>query len=124
MIKEYTIMGTPEAVIRTTKMKQRDQDAYTIRRLNYLTQLTNQHNEEPLLVGAWRVNATFVFPLQSTSYRRHTMYPTLLNLWRFFDDLAKGVIYEDGCIIHTMTLVKTYEHTEPKSVFLFQKEKS
>lgn len=124
MIKQYTILGIPEAVIRTTKMKQRDQDAYTIRRLNYLTQLTNQHNEEPFLTGPWKLTATFYFPIQSTNYKRHSIYPSILNLYRFFDDLAHGVIYEDSCIIHSITLIKVYEQCDPKSIYMFAKEKA
>lgn len=115
----YTIMGVPEATLKTTKMSRAPQDAYNLRRLNYHQQIINQHNDRPKITGPWNLQAQFFFPIPSGKPKRHHMYPSLINLLRFFDELAHGVIYDDSCIIHDITLIKRYENIEPQSQFIF-----
>ena len=122
MINHYTIMGVPEAVVRQTNMSRKMQDAYTIRRLNYLTQITTQHDDKPLLKGPIDLQAIFYFPVPSGKPKRHMLYPPLMNLLRFFDDIARGVIYEETCSIYSVTLIKKYELGDPRSEFTFECE--
>lgn len=121
--RQYTIIGTPEAALRTTKMARLSQDSYNIRRRNYQQQLINQHDDDPFLSGPWDLTCEFMFELPVGKPKRHIMYPSLVYLVRFFDELAHNVIYSDSCIIHHLTLIKSYEPCEPKSIFTFTKVK-
>ncbi len=118
----YRIKGEPAAIIKNPRVTRRIIDPYVQRRMHYQQQLINQHNERPLLTGAWNLEIHFMFPCKSSHHRSHTDSPSLMCLLRFVDDIAKNIIYTNDCIITEVKMIKEYSHIDPETVLIFNRK--
>lgn len=99
----YIIPGDP---IPETKVKEANSpriwDSYKQRRFNFKQYVKNQRNEEPLINGPLKIDATFYCP----PTLKHRAVPTLHNLYNFIDTAMKGLVYTTKSEIYEANVKK------------------
>ena len=130
MNKVYVINGDPVPLLRP-RFSRYTQRVYNSQKNTMLVasiDLQSQHNQLPFFKGALHLDITF-FMAPSKSLRLskkqifhgkpHIFRPDLSNLIKFVEDIANGVLYEDDCIISSITAKKVYDII-PRTEFTIQ----
>lgn len=118
----YRIKGTPIAILKNSRASRKTIDPYKQAMIDAQMQLINQHDNKPLLTGPWMLEAHFLFDCKTPQHLKHTESPSLTQLLRFIDEIARGVIYTNECIIIEMKTYKDYSHTFPETTLIFNRK--
>lgn len=119
----YRITGAPEPVIKNSRLARKVLDPYNQRKLDCHMQLVNQHGNQPPLTGAWHLEAQFMFPARETTHNQHhCQAPSIQQLLRFIDDIARGVLYDNECIFYEIKAWKDYSNQFPETTLIFTRK--
>ena len=122
MLVTYTIRGVPVSVIKSSHIARKVLDPYNLRKMNYQQQLSHQHNDKPLLTGAWALQAHFLFEPPRNKQSKLFVQMPITPLLRFVDEIAHGVIYDSECVIHKLDVDKKYTDTnEAQTILIFRR---
>ncbi len=111
----YNILGKPIPLARPRLTRHGVYDSQKIQKENVAVELKLQHDGQPKWHGPVHLHITF-FMLNLGSQKKqksrellhHYSRPDLSNLIKFVEDAAQGVLFEDDCIISTITANKLY----------------
>jgi len=118
--KRYILLGDPTPLARARMGNQKMWDSQKEHKLVAGLHLRQQHNDEPFFEGPILLEMSFYLkrPLTGPNRKRHyhSFRPDLDNLIKFIADISNGVLYDDDCIIASITARKIYDE-EPRSEF-------
>lgn len=117
--RHYTILGKPIPLARARITRHGAYDSQKVEKDNVRNELLLQHGNGPKWKGPIHLHITF-YMLNTGSkkkqiareFSRHYSRPDLSNLIKFVEDAAQGVLFEDDCIISTITADKKYTRSE------------
>jgi|HubBroStandDraft_2_1064218.scaffolds.fasta_scaffold383349_2 Holliday junction resolvase RusA-like endonuclease len=86
--------------------------------------LSRQHNDQPILDGALRIDWRFFMAIPASTKKKkphmvgkpHIVRPDISNLIKFYEDTCKGIIFRDDCLISHGSWQKVYDEN-PRTEF-------
>ncbi len=117
-MKVYVIKGDPIPLARARHVRNRIYDPQKTLKAIAAIDLAGQHDNLPFLSGPLHLDVTFYMkaPDSISQKRRELLYrnphifkPDLDNLVKYVCDISSGVIYQDDCIISSITTKKVYD---------------
>lgn len=128
----YVLAGDPTPLFRAKPVynKRKMYDSQRAQKLVTGINLSNQHNDRPILDGPISLEAVFYMPIPKSRAkeeafllgRHHFMRPDLSNLLKYIEDAANTILYRDDCLIAKVTMEKVYG--EPRTEFTIEKLES
>ena len=118
----YRIKGPPIAIVKNQRGQRKCMDYFNRNLLDYQRQLANQHNDNPLLTGAWALDIHFLFEKSLQNHKEHTQSPTITQLMRFVDEVTRGIIFDNECIINDIRAHKDYSQAFPETTLIFNRK--
>lgn len=116
----YRIKGQPQAIYKNSRTTRKTIDPHKLALIDAQRQLINQHDQRPLLTGPWTLTIEFYYQ-SAQEHQFHTHAPSITQLLRFLDEIAKGVIYNNECILHQIHAAKHYAQQEPETRLIFNR---
>lgn len=118
-IHSYTILGDPLKLARSTgPYRSRNWNADKEQQVMFTIELTNQHNDAPLLTGPLQLIVSFYCP--PPKLLTHAKQARLLNTWMitkpslgtlmsFIEYACHGIVFGDEALIVDVRSVKIYD---------------
>jgi len=106
MKKKYVfrIPGNPVRVFKSETEGRQPLNTYMENKLRYMVSLENQHEEAPIKEP---VEATFKFYMpKSCKYKPARV--SIVELFRFANQMSRGLIYKKDCLLYNVKLEKIY----------------
>lgn len=124
---KYVILGDPVPLARHRHSGKRTWDSQKQVKLIWGIDIGRQHQKElgeTKYTGPIHFDVTFFISMPKTSLKRqkemsgsyHIFTPDLSNLIKFVEDAATGVIFDNDCIIASITSRKVYDEN-PRTEF-------
>lgn len=124
-MKTYVILGSPTPLARPRFAFKKIYDCQKNAKNAASLNLAIQHGNDPLLEGPLHFDVTFFMqtPQSQSKLKQsallnkpHVFKPDLSNLLKFCEDLCSGIIFNDDCIISSITCKKVYD-ANPRTEF-------
>lgn len=114
MNKEYlfTLSGDPVCIFKDTGNSMRVRDTYSENRCRCEITLANQHENQKMITEP--IDIIFTFFIKN-SCRNRVQPPSVIEMLRFINHIAAGVIYKSPALIYNVVLKKVFSnnpHTE------------
>ena len=115
---KYILSGDPVPLARARHGKGQTYNAQAPIQNRCKLDLMKQHNKQPLLKGPLHLEIHFYMPMRSSwaqvkkerlAGTPHIFKPDWSNLLKFVEDCGTGVIYQDDCLIYSVTGTKVYD---------------
>lgn len=121
---EYIILGHPAVYIKAKVEGRQEWTSQKQEALRYKRTLEIQHLDRPLYTGTLEMTVNFYIGMQkrcaSLHNNPHHIKPTLVSLIEFIDHAARGVLFDNECIIATVNAKKFFS-TQPRTEFKLEK---
>lgn len=121
----YIIPGDPISLARPRLGPHGFYSIDTDKRFYFKNYISNQHNDMRMLQGPLKLDITFYFKIslrkqgKSCGFKPNSFMfykPDLSNLIKFIEEVATGILYDDDCIIASISAQKRYD-TTPRTEF-------
>lgn len=112
----YVIQGDPIALARPRVGYKKVYDSQKNLKLVASIELEGQHEGVPFSGKALHLDVTFFMPFpqnmslikqEKLTGTHHIFRPDLSNMIKFIEDIATGIIYNDDCLIASVTAKKS-----------------
>lgn len=130
MVKKiYVIKGDPTPLARARAGNRRVWDSQKQEKLVAGINLKHQHGSLPFYEGPLHLDVTFFMKIpeqisirkrETYLHKYHVYKPDTSNLLKFIEDISTGVLYNDDCLIASISTKKVYD-SNPRTEFIITK---
>lgn len=130
--EKYVIMGDPVPLARPRWGNGHVFDSQALLKMQAARIIEDQHAGKEKFVGPIHLDVTFFMCLPKVGLKKrqeidgkyHTCRPDFSNLLKFMEDIAQPILYDDDCIICSVSGCKKYDMEPRTEIMITQLDRS